>query len=119
MSDYDPSYQVAHNGILQSVFRARLDHIRRRRKLTLAEFGNELGLSGAFIGNLINGKKAIRTKHIAGIVRKLEELEAADVGNSPPHAAPSARIFLDEASLEDLARRANSLGFNVSFTQIS
>jgi transcriptional regulator with XRE-family HTH domain len=122
MSNYDPQYQIAYNGLLQPAFRAHLDEVRRQRKLTLAQLGDALGISGAFIGNLINGKKAIRTKHIPGIARAVNELENGDRVGSTAHEAPAAPSsegkLLEKASLEDLARRANALGFNVSFTQI-
>jgi transcriptional regulator with XRE-family HTH domain len=39
--------------------------------------------------------------------------------NSTTESPPETRLYLDEASLEDLARRAKELGFRASFTDIS
>jgi transcriptional regulator with XRE-family HTH domain len=123
MVKYDEQYQLSYNGLLQSGFRAHMDEVRRKKKMTLAEFGQAIGISGAFAGNIINGKKAIRTKHILGILQALKALESGyqtdtDVQGASAKASPKERRLLDEASLEELARRANTLGFNVSFTQL-
>jgi hypothetical protein len=119
---FDKRYQERHNGPLSVSLRSRIGAVKGAYNFTLAGLGNELGFSASFLGNLIMGRKAIRTKHIAELVRAVARLEQS----SPAHAesvqgeaTPSpATKLLSEASLEELAARVNALGFQVTFSQL-
>jgi hypothetical protein len=121
---YDPRFQTAFNGALSDALRTRIRAVKGGCHLTLSKLGQDLGFSASFVGNLMTGKKAIRTKHIAGLVRQLESLEQGlsdRTGGSQPTSqltmGAGEKKLLDEASLEDLAQRANNLGFDVTFAQ--
>lgn len=125
MASFDPRYQTSYNGFLTESVRQRLRGIKEKHDLTLAELGKSFGLSGAFMGNLMNGKKAIRTKHIDGFMASIllmeadgYEVTASDLEALAPKEISQAGVYLKDASLEDIARRANELGFNVTFSQI-
>lgn len=100
--DFDPQYQEGKNGALSKHLRDRI--AKFRGLYTLAEIGESLSFSGAFISQILNEKTPahVSSKHIPRIVKALEEAEARDgkkLGleghNSAPKAAPKEENTLD------------------------
>ena len=73
--DFDARYQDEKNGPLNKALR---DRLRRFRSIfTLADIGESLKFSGAFVSQILNEKHPARvdSKHIDRIVRAIEEGE--------------------------------------------
>ena len=73
--NYDERYQNGKNGTLKKDF---LDRIRRFRSFaTLAEIGEVLGFSGAFVSQILNETTPARvdSKHIPRIVKAITDAE--------------------------------------------
>jgi hypothetical protein len=103
--DFDPRYQQGKNGPLTKTLR---DRIAKFRSLyTLAEIGESLTFSGAFISQILNEKTPARvdSKHIPRIVRALEEAEAKD--------GKKLGLDGDVSSTRAAAKEENSLDYHL------
>jgi hypothetical protein len=116
MNNFDPVNQEHYNGPLSRQLRERLQRFRTDNNATLQDIGNELGLTGSFVGKLLDSKSPanISTKHVARIVQKVEHAEielgwAPKKGNqTPPKNVPPG--------LASLMREITRLGYDVSVT---
>lgn len=81
--DYDDRYQDGRNGPLKREVRKRITALRTRGS-TLADIGKHLGLSGSFVGQLLNEVRPgrVRSIHVPRIIAALEAAEReSSVGN--------------------------------------
>jgi len=115
-SRYDERYQKD-SGLLTQELRDRITAVKIRHGMSYAKLGAELGFSGSFVRNLVEGYKAISAQNIPGLISKLERLEAQNDREVQSGRDGRERKPLGSANLEDLAWRANALGFRVSFAQ--
>lgn len=116
---YDKRYQTEFNGALKPDVRRRFNKVKNELNLTLAEVGQAIAFSGAFVSTLLRDDDPahVRTKHIERIIRGLEGLEVRAGFSTTSASAPAttARSLGPAASLEDLVNAAHRLGFSVEF----
>jgi hypothetical protein len=117
--DFDQRFQERKNGPLSQQFR---DRIKRFREFsTLAEIGDTIGFSGAFVSQILNEKSPARvdSKHIPRIVRAIEKAEvewAEELGlPSSSTAQPAAASSGGEGpmSLDYHLRAIDALGWKI------
>jgi hypothetical protein len=115
--DYDERYQDGKNGPLNKALRERL---RRFRSLfTLAEIGKSIEFSGPFVSQILNDKNPARvdSKHVARIVRAIEEGEAKyakKLGLKNPFEASTVASAQDERKTLDYHLNAiDALGWKI------
>ena len=109
-TDFDPRYQERKDGPLTQELRSRIGKFRELGS-TLAEIGDEIGFSGAFVSQLLNDKHParVRTIHVPRIIRKLEEAEQS-AGIAPKEQGTAS----PRLSLEDLIKAITAKGFEVT-----
>jgi hypothetical protein len=116
---YDKRYQTEFNGALKPDVRKRFNKVKNELNLTLAEVGQAIAFSGAFVSTLLRDDDPahVRTKHIERIIRGLEGLEvrAGFSTTSSSSSATASRAIGPTSSLEDLVTAAHRLGFSVEF----
>lgn len=115
MKNFDARYQEHYNGPLTKGLRDRLQRFRTDNNATLQDIGDELGISGTFVGKLLNSDAPanISTKHVPRIVQKVEHAEIELGWASKSVAASSKSLPADVASL---MREITRLGYDVSVT---
>jgi len=113
MGSFDSKYQERENGPLSKALRARI--AKFRGDYTLNEIGEALGFSGAFISSLLNEKTPgrIRTIHIPGIVRELEDAEKRHAGQLTAKATSKSQAK-NEKDLAYHLRAIDRLGFKIT-----
>lgn len=76
MKPFDPTeFQPLPNGPLGPTTIARILAIKDRKGMSYAGLGNELGISGTFLHNLIHKGANVGTQHIERIATAIERLE--------------------------------------------
>ena len=116
--NYDKRYQTGFNGALKPDVRKRFNKVKNELNLTLAEVGEAISFSGAFVSTLLRDDDPahVRTKHIERIIRGLESLEVRAGFSTTSSVQPAAvRNAGALVSLEDLITAAHRLGFSVEF----
>lgn len=117
--NYDKRYQTEFNGALKADVRKRFNKVKNELNLTLAEVGEAISFSGAFVSTLLreDDPAHVRTKHLDRIIRGLESLEVrAGFSTASSSDAPHAsRAVGPQMSMEDLINAAHKLGFSVEF----
>ncbi|MGQ0660470.1 hypothetical protein [Sphingosinicella sp.] len=120
--NYDRQFQNEHNGPLRAEVRTRLTKIKDGRNWTLAELGEELGFSGAFVSQILNEKNParVRSKHMGRIGDVLKRLEGTgQITATETTTASKGESSVRSESLAELVRAAHKLGFSVEFKPLS
>jgi hypothetical protein len=110
---FDERFQDGRNGPLSEALRERLT--RFRSMFTLAEIGEEIGFSGAFVSQILNEKHPARvdSKHIDRIVRAVEEAEAKHakkLGISKQHSGAA----MSSSSAVPTGQAKNTLDYHLN-----
>ncbi len=123
MPAHNSQFQLGENGPLKPAVRQRLENVKDKLNLTLAQVGTRLDFSGPFISALLKDSNParVRTKHVNRIMAAIHQMEVqAGVSSAParsqsPQPSPPLQPSASSPALSDLIQAAHRLGFEVSF----